>query len=105
RPGEGADRPRRAEGGVSGSGEEHQSCFPPVAGQEQSPEGEGEARSNWIAGISHDVRTPLSMVLGYASELEENEALPQPEREKARIIRRQGEKLRKPIHDLKLVSM
>lgn len=30
-----------------------------------------EARSNWIAGISHDIRTPLSMVLGYASDLEE----------------------------------
>jgi len=64
-----------------------------------------EARSNWIAGISHDVRTPLSMVLGYASELEENEALPRPEREKARIIRRQGEKLRNLINDLNLVSM
>jgi signal transduction histidine kinase len=45
------------------------------------------------------------MVLGYASELDENEALPQPEREKARIIRRQGEKLRNLINDLNLVSM
>src|SRR5690606_34622300 len=105
RPGEGTDCPRRAEGSVSGSGEEHQPSLPPAAGQEQSPEGEGEARSNWIAGISHDVRTPLSMVLGYASELEENEALPRPEREKARIIRRQGEKLRNLINDLNLVSM
>lgn len=25
------------------------------------------ARANWIAGVSHDIRTPLSMVMGYAS--------------------------------------
>lgn len=64
-----------------------------------------EARSNWIAGISHDIRTPLSMVLGYASDLEENSALPDEGREQAGIIRRQGEKLRSLIQDLNLVSM
>ncbi len=64
-----------------------------------------EARSNWIAGISHDIRTPLSMVLGYASELEENEELPQEPRHQAGIIRRQGEKLRSLVNDLNLVSM
>jgi signal transduction histidine kinase len=64
-----------------------------------------EARSNWIAGISHDIRTPLSMVLGYASELEENEELPQEPRQQAGIIRRQGEKLRSLVNDLNLVSM
>ena len=26
------------------------------------------ARANWIAGVSHDIRTPLSMVMGYASQ-------------------------------------
>ena len=30
------------------------------------------ARSNWINGISHDIRTPLSMVMGYANQLEED---------------------------------
>ena len=34
------------------------------------------ARSNWINGISHDIRTPLSMVMGYANQLEEDPALP-----------------------------
>lgn len=47
-----------------------------------------EARSNWIAGISHDIRTPLSMVLGYASELEENSDIPAEQRRQASIIRR-----------------
>ncbi|NWL87188.1 two-component sensor histidine kinase [Paenibacillus sp. 79R4] len=64
-----------------------------------------EARSNWIAGISHDIRTPLSMVLGYASELEESKAVPAEQRQQAAIIRQQGEKLRSLVSDLNLVSM
>ncbi|RXZ80906.1 sensor histidine kinase [Paenibacillaceae bacterium] len=64
-----------------------------------------EARSNWIAGISHDIRTPLSMILGYASELEESAALPDEQRQHAAIVRRQGEKLRSLVSDLNLVSM
>ncbi|MEC0245914.1 HAMP domain-containing sensor histidine kinase [Paenibacillus chitinolyticus] len=64
-----------------------------------------EARSNWIAGISHDIRTPLSMVLGYASEMEDNSDLPEEQRHQASIIRRQGEKLRSLVSDLNLVSM
>lgn len=64
-----------------------------------------EARSNWIAGISHDIRTPLSMVLGYASELEEDETIPAKQRKQAGIIRRHGEKLRSLVSDLNLVSM
>lgn len=64
-----------------------------------------EARSNWIAGISHDIRTPLSIILGYASEMEENADLPKEQRHQAGIIRRQGEKLRSLVSDLNLVSM
>ena len=64
-----------------------------------------EARSNWIAGISHDIRTPLSMVLGYASNLEENHDIPEEQRRQASIIRQQGEYLRSLVSDLNLVSM
>ena len=64
-----------------------------------------EARSNWIAGISHDIRTPLSLVLGYASEMEDHSDLPEEQRHQAGIIRRQGEKLRSLVSDLNLVSM
>ena len=35
------------------------------------------ARANWIAGVSHDIRTPLSMVMGHASTLEEDTGLPE----------------------------
>lgn len=64
-----------------------------------------EARSNWIAGISHDIRTPLSMVLGYASDLEENKTLLEEPRHQAGIIRKQAENLRALVNDLNLVSM
>jgi len=64
-----------------------------------------EARSNWIAGISHDIRTPLSMILGHASDLEENGSLPPEQRRQAAIIRQQAEKLGALVNDLNLVSM
>lgn len=40
------------------------------------------ARANWISGVSHDIRTPLSMVMGYAGQIEDNEGLPESERKK-----------------------
>ncbi|SCG83794.1 two-component sensor histidine kinase [Proteiniborus sp. DW1] len=64
-----------------------------------------EARSNWIAGISHDIRTPLSMVLGYASDLEDSSDIPIEKRQQAAVIRKQAEKLRSLVSDLNLVSM
>lgn len=64
-----------------------------------------EARSNWISGISHDIRTPLSMILGYASELEDQPGLTTEQKQQAGIIRRQGERLRSLVSDLNLVSM
>ncbi|EOQ04703.1 hypothetical protein KOY_04878 [Bacillus cereus VDM021] len=64
-----------------------------------------EARSNWISGISHDIRTPLSIILGYASEMEDNLDLPREQRSQAGIIRNQGEKLGSLVSDLNLVSM
>lgn len=41
-----------------------------------------EARSNWIAGVSHDIRAPLSMVMGYVGQLEEEDTLNQESRKK-----------------------
>lgn len=61
-------------------------------------------RAEWIRGVSHDIRTPLSMVLGYASELEDDCALPQEARKQAGIIRRESEKMRRLIDDLNLTT-
>lgn len=61
-------------------------------------------RAEWIRGVSHDIRTPLSMVLGYASELEDNTALSPETRQQAGIIRRQGERLKSLVEDLNLTT-
>lgn len=62
------------------------------------------ARAEWINGITHDVRTPLSIMLGYSGEIEDNPQLPEDTRAQAGIIRQQGEKLRSLIADLNLTS-
>lgn len=63
-----------------------------------------QARAEWISGISHDVRTPLSIMLGYASEIADDLELPPATRTQAGIIKKQGEKLRGLIADLNLAS-
>ena len=61
-------------------------------------------RAEWIRGVSHDIRTPLSMVLGYASELEDDGDLPPNARKQAGIIRRESEKMKRLIDDLNLTT-
>ena len=61
-------------------------------------------RAEWIRGVSHDIRTPLSMILGYASELEDEKALPDEARRQAGIIRREGERMKRLIDDLNLTT-
>lgn len=62
------------------------------------------ARANWIAGVSHDIRTPLSMVMGYASQLENSKQLPEEERQKAAVIIKQSQRMKNLINDLNLAS-
>ena len=62
------------------------------------------ARTQWIAGVSHDVRTPLALILGWAEQLEQDALLPDSSRQKAVGIRTQCEKLRTLIDDLNLTS-
>lgn len=62
------------------------------------------ARANWIAGVSHDIRTPLSMVMGYAGQLESSGNLSQAEQKKAVAIVKQSERIKQLIHDLNLAS-
>mgnify|MGYP003623232002 FL=1 len=62
------------------------------------------AQENWIAGISHDIRTPLSIILGYAEKIETNLLLPKDVREKASLIKYQGIRLRNVVNDLNLIT-
>ncbi|MDD3269114.1 MAG: HAMP domain-containing sensor histidine kinase [Syntrophomonadaceae bacterium] len=57
-----------------------------------------------MAGVSHDIRTPLSLVMGYASQLEDDPELPPAKREQAGIIRRQSERIKTLVSDLNLAS-
>ena len=62
------------------------------------------AQANWIAGVSHDIRTPLSTVLGYSSQLEEDASLSIENRKKAELIRQQSMRMKHLINDLNLAS-
>lgn len=59
------------------------------------------ARSNWINGVSHDIRTPLSVVMGYAAQLEEADLQPEQKRQ-ASAIRAQSQVIRDLVNDLNL---
>ena len=60
------------------------------------------ARSDWINGVSHDIRTPLSMVMGYSAQMEEAEDLPPQRRRQAGIIRAQSQVIQDLVNDLNL---
>lgn len=62
------------------------------------------ARSNWIAGVSHDIRTPLSVISGYSEELAESRNINNEEKNKLCIITAQTMKIKKLVDDLNLIS-
>lgn len=62
------------------------------------------ARTEWIAGVSHDIRTPLALILGWAEQLQREATLPAAARQKAGGICTQCEKIRSLIEDLNLTS-
>jgi signal transduction histidine kinase len=72
--------------------------------QQNKLESRDNARTAWIAGVSHDIRTPLSMVMGYASQLENCEDIAMEQREQAAIIRRQSEKIKQLVNNLNMAS-
>ena len=71
--------------------------------QQRTIEQRDTARMEWIRGVSHDIRTPLSMVMGY-SELLEEEALTAEQLRCVEIIKEQSVKMKALIEDLNLTS-
>ena len=61
-------------------------------------------RANLLRSVSHDIRTPLALILGWGEQLQQDEALPAAARQKAAGICTQSEKIRSLIGDLNLTS-
>lgn len=72
--------------------------------QQQQLKKKENARVNWIAGVSHDIRTPLSMVMGYAVQIWDDSSVSSEIHKKASIIVQQSRKIRDLINDLNLES-
>lgn len=62
------------------------------------------ARTNWICGISHDVRTPLTIIMGNSQILENSSELSEENRKHAAAITGQAVKIKKLVEDLNLIS-
>ncbi len=62
------------------------------------------ARSNWISGISHDIRTPLSLIMGHSEALLECDSLNDENQKRTESIHAQSIKIKKLIEDLNLTS-
>lgn len=62
------------------------------------------ARTEWIAGVSHDIRTPLSLIMGYSDRLARDPSLQNGNRLLAENIRRQSLIIRQLIANLNLTS-
>lgn len=65
---------------------------------------QNEARADWISGVSHDIRTPLSMIMGYAGRIADSNVAGNSIKEQAEIIRSQSIKIKDLVQDLNLVS-
>lgn len=63
-----------------------------------------DARTDWIAGVSHDIRTPLALITGYSDELMHDERLPAELRWKAEAVRQQSMVIKELVGNLNLTS-
>lgn len=72
--------------------------------QEEQLARRDQARTDWISGVSHDIRTPLSLIVGYSDKLAQDESLQEENRKLAQTIRRQSLIIRQLVTDLNLTS-
>lgn len=62
------------------------------------------AREQWIRGVSHDIRTPLSLIIAKAEGIAADEGAVDATRSEARAIRTQGLKIKDLVADLNAAS-
>lgn len=72
--------------------------------QQEELQKRDRTRTDWIAGVSHDIRTPLSLIVGYADEIATDACIAEKARERAGMIRTQSFVIKKLIEDLNLTS-
>lgn len=72
--------------------------------QRRKLEQRDEARTEWISSVSHDIRTPLSLVMGYADMIENQSEQGSEVQKRAALIRGQSIRIRNLIEDLNLAS-
>jgi signal transduction histidine kinase len=51
------------------------------------------AKSRYVVGLSHELRSPLNAISGYAQLLEQDDSLPVRPRERVRVVRRSAQHL------------
>lgn len=62
------------------------------------------ARTEWISGVSHDIRTPLALIVGYTDRLSKSPNLTETEKKLTEIVCRQSQVISQLISDLNLTS-
>lgn len=70
----------------------------------EKAEAANQAKSRYLTGISHELRSPLNAVLGYAQLLEKDPDMPAHRKEALGVIRRSGEHLADLIEGLLDIS-
>ncbi|GAA3947309.1 hybrid sensor histidine kinase/response regulator [Allohahella marinimesophila] len=70
----------------------------------EKAEAANSAKSRYLTGISHELRSPLNAILGYAQLLEKDTSLPLMKREALGVIRRSSEYLADLIEGLLDIS-
>ncbi len=63
-----------------------------------------QARKNWIAGVSHDVRTPLAVIMGHAERISTDPEASSLDKQSGALIVQQTERIRDLIEDLNIAS-
>lgn len=72
--------------------------------QQQALQQRDRTRTEWIAGVSHDIRTPLSLVQGLSAQFAADSNLSADTRRKAEQICVQSQKIGRLVQDLNLTS-
>lgn len=66
----------------------------------QSADRANRAKSRFLSDMSHEIRSPLNSILGYAQLLKKDESIPPHRRDAIEIIERGGEHLARLIEDI-----